>query len=296
MCFRVVECLNIPKALFENDNYRDLSNGAKLLYSLFLERLKYAGVNGWVDQNGYYFIFYPKSEIMQDLKCSRYGADKALHELQAKKMIYVTNPCNGKANHIYVADITKDEEENEEVMKKMVKDILDKFEQKIMEALDELEAEESNLEVDQDDEIDAPDSDLSDEEKEFFRYVPTNLMEFKFLKTMFENGYVDEEGYMDVETVEADADDLGIDFALSMVPLFSKPYRIEMMDCLKELVASEEYDRLDGALAILALVLDIEPEWIGIMKSCDGIVKEVFLRGVVESMADIVRIYNEKEN
>lgn len=37
-----VECLLVPKALFKEERYCSLSTTAKVLYSLMLDRLKYA--------------------------------------------------------------------------------------------------------------------------------------------------------------------------------------------------------------------------------------------------------------
>ena len=51
------------------------------LYSLFLDRLKFAVQNGWVDHNGDLFVIYPKSEMKKDLNTTRYGVDQAVQEL-----------------------------------------------------------------------------------------------------------------------------------------------------------------------------------------------------------------------
>ena len=37
-----VDCLQVPKVLFQMEKYKNLSNTAKILYSLFLDRLKFA--------------------------------------------------------------------------------------------------------------------------------------------------------------------------------------------------------------------------------------------------------------
>ena len=47
-----VECVNIPKMLFQEKQYEKLSVDAKLLYSLLLDRKTLANMNGWIDQNG----------------------------------------------------------------------------------------------------------------------------------------------------------------------------------------------------------------------------------------------------
>ena len=42
MEYMPVDCLLVPKMLFQMEKYKNLSNTAKILYSLFLDRLKFA--------------------------------------------------------------------------------------------------------------------------------------------------------------------------------------------------------------------------------------------------------------
>lgn len=81
MEYMPVDCLQVPKMLFQMEKYKNLSNTAKILYSLFLDRLKFAVQNGWVDHNGDLFVIYPKSEMKKDLNTTRYGVDQAVQEL-----------------------------------------------------------------------------------------------------------------------------------------------------------------------------------------------------------------------
>ncbi len=39
----------LPKALFCNPRYKDLSDGAKILYGLMLDRMGLSVKNGWMD-------------------------------------------------------------------------------------------------------------------------------------------------------------------------------------------------------------------------------------------------------
>ena len=75
MEYMPVDCLQVPKMLFQVEEFKNLSNTAKILYSLFLDRLKFAVQNGWVDHNGDLFVIYPKSEMKKDLNTTRYGVD-----------------------------------------------------------------------------------------------------------------------------------------------------------------------------------------------------------------------------
>lgn len=116
MEYMPVDCLQVPKVLFQMEKYKNLSNTEKILYSLFLDRLKFAVQNGWVDHNGDLFVVYPKSEMKKNLNMTRYGVDQAVQELvQVGKLVRII-PNNGKANHFYINDIYENEMEEESMM------------------------------------------------------------------------------------------------------------------------------------------------------------------------------------
>lgn len=101
MEYMPVDCLQVPKVLFQMEKYKNLSNTAKILYSLFLDRLKFAVQNGWVDGKGDLYVIYPKSEMKKDLNTTRYGVDQAVQELVEIGNLVRIIPNNGKANHFY---------------------------------------------------------------------------------------------------------------------------------------------------------------------------------------------------
>lgn len=116
MEYMPVDCLQVPKVLFQMEKYKNLSSTAKILYSLFLDRLKFAVQNGWVDHNGDLFVVYPKSEMKKNLNMTRHGVDQAVQELvQVGKLVRII-PNNGKANHFYINDIYENEMEEESMM------------------------------------------------------------------------------------------------------------------------------------------------------------------------------------
>ena len=116
MEYMPVDCLQVPKVLFQMEKYKNLSNTAKILYSLFLDRLKFAVQNGWVDGKGDLYVIYPKSEMKKDLNTTRYGVDQAVQELVEVGNLVRIIPNNGKANHFYINDIYENEMEEESMM------------------------------------------------------------------------------------------------------------------------------------------------------------------------------------
>ena len=73
-----VECVNIPKMLFQEKQYEKLSVDAKLLYALLLDRKTLANMNGWIDQNGTAYVVYTKSELCD------FGVLRSLEDCVAK--------------------------------------------------------------------------------------------------------------------------------------------------------------------------------------------------------------------
>ena len=119
--FMPVECLNVPKVLFYDKQYEDLSMDAKLIYALLLDRKEMAIRNEWVDEYGDTYVIYPKQEIKKYLNISRYRIDQALAELEEHdQMVEVAVPYPGKLCQFYVKDITDNEKQMEkDIMKKM---------------------------------------------------------------------------------------------------------------------------------------------------------------------------------
>lgn len=48
----------IPKLLFTDKRFKDLSAEAKILYGLLLDRMSLSAKNGWLDQEGRVYIVY----------------------------------------------------------------------------------------------------------------------------------------------------------------------------------------------------------------------------------------------
>ena len=95
----------IPKLLFTDDRFKILSNDAKLLYGLLLDRMSLSIKNGWLDEFGRVFIVYTIEEISKDLGCCTDKAGKVLAELDSKKGIGLVKKVKlgqGKPDLIYV--------------------------------------------------------------------------------------------------------------------------------------------------------------------------------------------------
>ena len=71
----------IPKALFTDSYFKDLSSDAKILYGLMLDRMSLSIKNQWFDENNRAYIYFSIEDIMELLNCGRNKAIKSMQEL-----------------------------------------------------------------------------------------------------------------------------------------------------------------------------------------------------------------------
>lgn len=98
----------LPKALITDPRFKDISNNAKLLYGLMLDRMSLSARSGWFDDENRVFIKYALKSIMEDLNCSKMTAVGLLKELQGIGLIDVEQR-NGLANIIYVKNFVSED-------------------------------------------------------------------------------------------------------------------------------------------------------------------------------------------
>ena len=77
----------LPNFLFEAPTFKPLSNEAKVLYAFILRRTELSRKNGWADDCGRIFLYYPICEVVDLLHCGRQKAVNTLRELQYAGLI-----------------------------------------------------------------------------------------------------------------------------------------------------------------------------------------------------------------
>lgn len=117
----------IPKALFTDSYFKDLSSDAKILYGLMLDRMSLSIKNQWFDDKNRAYIYFSIEDIMELLNCGRNKAIKSMRELDDETGIGLIEKRRqgfGKVNVIYVktfmpekTDAKKFEEELEKFKK-----------------------------------------------------------------------------------------------------------------------------------------------------------------------------------
>ena len=95
----------IPKVLFTDEYFRNLSSDAKVLYGLMLDRMALSIRHQWFDEEGKVYIIFTVEQVIQYMNCGRDKAMKTLAELDTKKGIGLIERVKqgfGKPDIIYV--------------------------------------------------------------------------------------------------------------------------------------------------------------------------------------------------
>lgn len=296
-----VECLLVPKVLFKDARYQSLSIMAKVLYSLLLDRMKYAAQNGWIDQNGEMFVIYPKSEMMKDLKSTRYRIDDAISELKKTGNMVRIVKDNGRPNRFYINDISKNEEENtmmtikdlmEMVTPEEAEEIMDKMVATAREIVDDL-MKKGYLEIIREGcpegghlEDGVPPTDLGEEE---FNPEDLNPMEFRC--------YCDENGNLDDEAIEDDASEFGMDLAFGVIELLENdPDRIEAIrQYFNHVYKMESMKKFMAVVETTAVICGNSPEWIEDMHACNKGARRIYLKELIDVFNMYLNMFKNKE-
>ena len=93
----------IPKVLFTEERFKNISAEAKVLYGLLLDRMSLSAKNGWQDKENRVYIIFTIEDIMEAMGCADQKAGKLLYELENKcRLIERKRQGLGKPNLIYV--------------------------------------------------------------------------------------------------------------------------------------------------------------------------------------------------
>lgn len=98
----------LPKALIIDKRFKNISNNAKLLYGLMLDRMSLSKRRGWLDVDNKVFIKYSLNSIEEDLNISKKTAGGLLKELENIGLIDVIKQT-GIANVIYVKNFISED-------------------------------------------------------------------------------------------------------------------------------------------------------------------------------------------
>ena len=100
----------IPKVLFTDEYFQDLSTDAKVLYGLMLDRMVLSKRNRWFDEEGRVYIIFTVEEVATYMNCGRVKGMKLLAELDMKKGIGLIERVKrgfGQSDIIYVKNFIR---------------------------------------------------------------------------------------------------------------------------------------------------------------------------------------------
>ena len=96
----------IPKALFQEQRFQDLSTDAKTLYGILLDRMSLSVKNEWFDKKGRVFIIFTIEDVKRALCCADNKATKLLRELEEFGLIERKRRGQGKPCLVYVKNFS----------------------------------------------------------------------------------------------------------------------------------------------------------------------------------------------
>ena len=96
----------IPKALFQEQQFQDLSTDAKTLYGILLDRMSLSVKNEWFDKKGRVFIIFTIEDVKRTLRCADNKATRLLRELEEFGLIERKRRGQGKPCLVYVKNFS----------------------------------------------------------------------------------------------------------------------------------------------------------------------------------------------
>ena len=103
----------MPKELFESKKYKDISLEAKVIYTLFIDRLELSRKNNWINEKGEVYLIFKRNDIAEILNLTDKTVSKAIKELKQIELVYENRQGLGKPNLIYIGKLNSENQETE---------------------------------------------------------------------------------------------------------------------------------------------------------------------------------------
>ncbi len=85
----------IPRRLFTDNNFKELTAEAKILYGLMLDCVSLSLKNMWIDKSRRVYIIFTLKEVMDTLNCGDKKATRLMGELSKWSSHHVLSRRNG---------------------------------------------------------------------------------------------------------------------------------------------------------------------------------------------------------
>ena len=97
--------MQMPRWLFSDPRYADMSLDAKVAYTFLLNRFQLSRRNGWANEKGEVFVIFPRKELAQELRICEKRVTAAFQTLAKLNLIWEKRCGRGDANQIYLAHV-----------------------------------------------------------------------------------------------------------------------------------------------------------------------------------------------
>ena len=92
----------LPKMLFEQKIYSELSLGAKVCYAIMRDRQELSIKNKWLDKNGFIYFYFDCRELAKLMGVSTFTTNKYKRQLIQHELLYDIRQGLNKPNKMYV--------------------------------------------------------------------------------------------------------------------------------------------------------------------------------------------------
>ena len=95
--------MQMPRWLFSDPRYADMSLDAKVAYTFLLNRFQLSRRNGWVNDAGEVFVIFPRKALAKELRICEQRVTAAFRKLAELQLIWEKRCGRGDANQIWPA-------------------------------------------------------------------------------------------------------------------------------------------------------------------------------------------------
>jgi len=97
--------MQMPRWLFSDPRYADMSLDAKVAYTFLLNRFQLSRRKGWVNDQGEVFVIFPRLALAKELRVCEKRVTAAFRALVERQLIWEKRCGRGDANQIYLAKV-----------------------------------------------------------------------------------------------------------------------------------------------------------------------------------------------
>lgn len=97
--------MQMPRWLFSDPRYCDMSLDAKVTYTFLLNRFQLSRRNNWVNEQGEVFVIFPRKALAKELRICEQRITAAFRKLVELELVWEKRCGRGDANQIYLAAV-----------------------------------------------------------------------------------------------------------------------------------------------------------------------------------------------